>query len=160
MNQASEAIEAELAKRYKLTMWTVLIQIVLAILLVFGAWFLSQITDNAITSQTTTGLWALFILITLIILVLRHFLFSWKYIKECNSQKGTKSVIEMLQTNTVLLGSLVEIIVIIGFIIATLNGDKIQMFRAGAIALVLFLVIYPRKQVWEKIIQTLDKNVV
>jgi hypothetical protein len=89
--------------------------------------------------------------------LLRRVLFNWEKLRNINLTKGVKGLIATLQTYTILLGTLTEIIAIVGFLISVMTGNKFEMFRAGAIALVVFLMIFPRKKVWETIVSGLNK---
>lgn len=143
-------------KRYRVTSTIVLIQIFSTIILIAAAWFIAQETDNSITEQAIWSLWIMVLFIALGTFALRRFLFSWERLKNIALLKGVKNLISTLQTNTIILSALAEIIVIIGFLVATLSGNKFEMFRAGAVALIVFLLNFPRKSIWEKIVANLE----
>lgn len=156
MNRISEINRAEMEKRYRVTSAIVLIQILSTIILIAAAWFIAQKMDNSITEQAIWSLWIMVLFIALGTFALRRFLFSWERLKNIALLKGVKNLISTLQTNTIILSALAEIIVIIGFLVATLSGNKFEMFRAGAVALIVFLLNFPRKSIWEKIVANLE----
>lgn len=157
MNQISEQNQKELDNRYKTTAIIVGVQIFSTILLIIIAWFLAARTDNSITQEAASALWIMVLFIAIGTFVMRRFLFSWERLKSVALLKGIRKLISTLQTNTIILCAFAEIIAIIGFLVATLNGNKYEMFRAGAVALIVFLMNFPRKSIWEKVVVNLEK---
>jgi hypothetical protein len=157
MQNVSEQIRRELGKRYRTTSLIVVGQILTTLLLIGVAWLIAPKIDLAITEQTTFGLWILIIFTTIGVFWLRRILFSWEKLRTVNLAKGVNTLVVTLQTQTILLGILTEIIAIVGFLISVMTGDKFEMFRAGAIALIVFLMIFPRKKIWEQIVFGLNK---
>ncbi len=84
-------------------------------------------------------------------------LVRWDKLKNVTLLKGIPGLLSSLQTNAILLGTMAEIIAIIGFLIAALGGIKTDMLTFGAVALILFLINFPRKSIWEKIVANLEK---
>jgi hypothetical protein len=147
----------ELEKRYSATRLIVIFQILTVIALVGAAWFLAQRSENSITNQSLTTLWVAVLFIAIGTFLVRRLLFNWERLKNTALLKGIKGLIQTLQTNSILLGVFGEMVAILGFLIAVLAGNKWEMFRAGAIALVVFLANFPRKSTWEKIVANLEK---
>lgn len=101
-------------------------------------------------------MWVTIILLVVASFVLRRVLFSWERFKKSARQER---LLIALQNSTVFLGLIGVIIAIIGFLVATLSGNKFEMLRVGAVALVVFLFNYPRKPIWQKIVAYLEKGV-
>jgi hypothetical protein len=157
MQNSSEQFAGELGKRYQTTSLIVVGQIVATLILIAISWLISPRVDLDITEQTTNALW-IFVIFTVVgVFLLRRILFNWEKLRNINLTKGVKGLIATLQTYTILLGTLTEVIAIIGFLISVMTGNKFEMFRAGAIALVVFIMIFPRKKVWETIVSGLNK---
>lgn len=159
MQNSSEQFTREIGKRYQITSLIVVGQIATTIMLIVIAWLIAPKVDLAITEQTTFGLWVLIILVVVGVFLLRRILFNWEKLRNINSGKGVKGLLAILQTYTILLGILTEVIAIVGFLISVMTGNKFEMFRAGAIALIVFMIIFPRKKVWETIVLGLNKQV-
>lgn len=157
MNQISEPNLKDLNARYRTTAIIVGVQIFSTILLIIIAWFLSSQTDNAVTEEAVSALWLTILFIAVGTFALRRFLFSWERLKNTALIKGVAKVISTLQINTIILCAFAEVIAVIGFLVATLSGNKFEMFRAGAVALIVFLINFPRKSVWEKVVANLEK---
>lgn len=157
MTEISPENRSELEKRYRTTVAVIVFQIFTVIALIIAAWFIAQTSENSITNQSMTTLWVAVLFIAIGAFVFRRLLFSWERLKNTALLKGTKGLIQKLQINSIILGVIGEIVAIFGFLIAVLSGNKWEMFRAGAIALVVFLANFPRKSTWEKIVANLEK---
>lgn len=156
MSEISAASRSELEKRYRLTILVVLAQILTAIVLIVAAFFIAQTSDSSVTSQSVLTLWITIIFIAVGTFALRRLMFNWNRLQNTALLKGIPGVLQTLQTNSILLGTLAEVIAIIGFLVATLGGDKWDMFRAGAVALIVFLANFPRRSTWKKIVGRLE----
>ena len=148
---------SELEKRYRTTVLVIVFQILTVIALIIAAWFIAQTSENSITGQSLTTLWVAVLFIAVGAFVIRRLIFSWERLKNTALLKGIKGLIQKLQINSIILGVIGEIVAIMGFLIAVLSGNKWEMFRAGAIALVVFLANFPRKSTWVKIVANLEK---
>lgn len=157
MNEISAETQTQLQKRYRTAAFIVLVQIVFSLVLIPVAWFLAINTENAITRQSLTALWVAILFIAIATFVIRRMLFRWDRLKDIYLLKGMSGLLNALQTNALLLGAMAEIIAILGFLIAALGGVKWDMFRAGVVALVVFLINFPRRSVWEKVAGSMEK---
>lgn len=157
MAEISSENRNEFEKRYRTTTIVIAFQIFTVIVLIVAAWFAAQSSNNSVSDQTLTTLWVAVLFIAVGAFLARRMLFGWERLKNVVLLKGVKGLIQTLQTNSIILGAIGEIIAILGFLIALLSGNKWEMFRAGAIALVVFLANFPRKSVWEKIVSNLEK---
>lgn len=157
MTEISPENRSELEKRYRTTTIVIAFQIFTVIILIIAAWFAAQSSNNSVSDQTITTLWVAVLFIAVGAFLARRMLFGWERLKNTVLLKGVKGLIQTLQTNSIILGAIGEIVALMGFLIALLSGNKWEMFRAGAIALVVFLANFPRKSVWEKIISNLEK---
>lgn len=158
MTEISPDNRSELENRYRTTVYVIVFQIFSVIALIIAAWFIAQTSDNSITNQSLTTLWVAVLFIAVGAFVIRRLIFSWERLKNTALLKGIKGLIQTLQINSIILGVIAEIVAIMGFLIATLSGNKWEMFRAGAISLVVFMANFPRKSVWKKIVANLEKN--
>lgn len=147
----------EFEKRYRTTAIIVGVQILSVLGLIVIAWIVIANSDNSMTSGSQTTLWFFILFIAIGSFLVRRFLFNWDRLKNTAVLKGISGVLQTLQINSILLGALGEIIAVMGFILATMSGNKWEMFRAGAIAMVVFLANFPRKKTWDKIVSNLEK---
>lgn len=157
MNDIPAETQTLLQKRYRTAAFIVFVQIVFSLLLIPAAWFLAINTENAIAGQSLAALWIGILFIALATFVIRRMLFRWDRLRDIYLLKGMNGLLAALQTNALILGAMAEIIAILGFLIAALGGIKWDMFRAGVVALVVFLINFPRRSVWEKVAGSLEK---
>ena len=157
MNEISKENLSALEKKYKTTSLIIVSQIFFTIVLVIIGWFYAANVENAISDESLTALRVGVIFIAITTFVLRRMLIRWDRLKNISLLKGIPGLLNSLQTNAIILGTMAEIIAIIGFLIAALGGIKTDMLTFGAVALVLFLINFPRKSIWEKIVANLEK---
>jgi uncharacterized membrane protein len=119
---------------------------------------MNENAQNEVVEKYKSTLSGVFVQIFLTVFVLRSYLFSWKKISQEYEGKGKNSTLKMLHNKTLLLGIIIVIISATGFIIAIMEGNKFQMLRVGVIALILFIIIFPRKNVWENIFRKLENH--
>lgn len=141
-----------LEKRYRTSVIVVSAQILLMLALTVVAWFVITYSNNDISEQAVFARWGMILLIAAGSFVLRRMLFSWDRLKSIALLKGIPGLLDNLQAYTILLGALGEVVAINGFLVAVLSGNKFEMLRAGAISLIVFLINFPRKSVWRKIL--------
>lgn len=156
MEQPAENHRQELQKRYRITAIIVSAQILTMLILIALAWFVTLKSGFDFSASTITALWVAIVFIAVGTFVLRRILFSWEKLKNTTILKGISGLIAVLQTNAIILSALGELIAIIGFVIAVLSGNKLEMLRAGAVAMIIFLMNFPRRKVWEKIVVNLE----
>lgn len=157
MSEISIANSAILARKYKSASIILATQILFSLGLIAAGWFVSANVENSISEQSLMSLRIGVIFIAITTFALRRMLFRWDRFKNIAILKGVTGVLNSLLANAIILGTLAEIIAVIGFLIAVLGGIKTEMFTFGAVALVLFLINFPRKGIWEKIVSNLEK---
>lgn len=157
MDEVSPAIQDSLEKRYKTAAFIYFGQIATTVILLVVGYFTIKNSETAADSNTLTILWVAILFIAVGAFLLRRTLFRWERFKDLILTKGISGLLAGLQTNTIILGALAETIAVIGFVIALMNGSRGDLLRAGAVSLIVFLVNFPRKSVWEKIVTNLEK---
>lgn len=157
MAEVSAANRTEFEKRYRTAAMIVIAQIFTTLGLIAAAFFIARTSEISATSQSISGLRIIILLIAVGAFILRRVLFNWNRLSKTAREKGMAGLLQTLQTNTILLGSIAQIIAIIGFIIAVF-GDKWDMFRVGVVALVVFMAVFPRRSQWKKIAAALENS--
>lgn len=145
----------ELEKRYRIAAFIVIAQIVSTLFLIVIAFFTARSGASAATQPIST-LWIIILFIAVGSFILRRFFFNWEKLKNTAILKGVCGLIKSLQTNSIILSSIGELIAVVGFFSAMLEGDKWNMLRAGVVAIIVFLANFPRKSNWEKIVANLE----
>lgn len=157
MDEISPASLSSLDKRYKTAGIIYSGQIATTIILIAVGYFTIKSADTTADSNTIMILWAAVLFVAVTAFLLRRKLYRWERLKDLTLMKGVSGLLAALQTNTIVLGALAEAIAAIGFVIALMNGNRADILRAGAVSLIVFLVNFPRKSVWEKIVTNLEK---
>jgi hypothetical protein len=88
-------------------------------------------------------------------LLARRFFYSWERLKNVKLLRGPDGLLQTLQMNAILLGAISEFVAILGFVITIMSGSVYDMVRAEAVALITFLINFPRKSVWSRIVESL-----
>lgn len=142
--------------KYKSASIILIVQIVFSIALIVCGWFLSENVDNSISEQSLMSLRIGVVFIAVLTFILRRILVRWDRLNVVVILKGVPGLLNTLFMNTIILGTMAEVVAIIGFLIAVLGGVKTEMFTFGAVALVLFLINFPRKNIWKTIVSKLE----
>ena len=157
MNKISPENLAEVEHKYRLTAIIFLSQILTTVVLIIFGWLYAADAEDAVAPDYFLALWFAVILIAVGSFFLRRTLNRRERFKSIASLKGVSGVLSALLTNSIIIGALAEVVAIIGFLIAFLGGAKFDVFRAGAVSLLVFLINVPRKAVWKKIIGSLER---
>ena len=147
----------ELSAKYRGTTIIIGIQIATILALAAAAWFDIFHFEPSISASTVTILWVAIIFIAVGSFLLRRTFFNWEKFADTALLKGKTGVINQLRANALILASFAEAIAVLGFLIAALTGDSYQMLRAAAIAIIVCLINFPRRGIWAKIIESLEK---
>lgn len=157
MNLAPPDNLTEIDKRYRTTAIIYFSQLFAVAALIIAGWFFAESPTLQTENNALTPLWIAIIFIAVAAFVLRRVLTKWEKLRDAKLLNGSHGVLKKLQLNSIILGSLAEIIAVIGFVIAQSNNAKIDILRAGLVSLIVFLTNIPRKSVWQKIITNLEQ---
>ncbi|MBK7708991.1 MAG: hypothetical protein IPN69_11365 [Acidobacteria bacterium] len=158
MNGISPENQIELEKRFRIAAFIGLAQIAMTIVLAVIAWFVVSRTEIVETNESVTALWVAVLFIAIGSILLRRLFFGWERLKDAALLGGIPGVLKKLQTNSLMLGMFAEAIAVIGFVIAMFTGSSFDMFRAAAIALIVFFITFPRKRVWKTVVANLQET--
>ena len=158
MNGISPENQIELEKRFRIAALIGLAQVAMTIVLAVIAWFVVSRTEIVETNESVTALWVAVLFIAIGSILLRRLFFGWERLKDAALLGGIPGVLKKLQTNSLMLGMFAEAIAVIGFVIAMFTGSSFDMFRAAAIALIVFFITFPRKRVWKTVVANLQET--
>ncbi len=147
-----------LESRYRATWMIIAAQIAFTIILTVVVWlFAPAVQSSTISQQTLTTLWAAIIFLAVGAFVLRRVFFRWDRIKDVTVLKGVSGLLKTLQINAIILAVFATLLPIVGAVITVLNGSTFEIIRAEIVALIVFLINFPRKPVWKKIVAAMEK---
>lgn len=157
MTEISAESNVEIEKRYRTAAFLIFAQIATLLLFVALAFVLAKPENGRIISDNTRWtLWVGALFVALGTFILRRMLYRWDRLRDITLLKGISGLIKTLTVNSILLAAMAEIVAVIGFLIAILTGDAFEMIRAAVISLVVFIINFPRKSIWEKIVKNLE----
>jgi len=155
MNETQQD-DGSVGRKYGTTAIVFLSQIVFSIMLtVVAAVMVRGRSETDSANANVTAIWVLIILIAVGALLARRFFYSWERLKNTKLLRGQDGLLQTLQTNAILLGTISEFVAILGFVITIMSGSAYDMIRAEAVALITFLINFPRKSVWSRIVESL-----
>lgn len=152
MNEISAENLVEIEKRYRTTVFIVLAQAFVVLILVAVALIGAFQIPNNLSSQDFTTLWIGVLFIAIGSFLLRRLFSNWERLKNIALLKGVSGLLGTLQRNAIILSFPGLLVGIIGFLIACLSGNAFDMIRAAIIAFVVLAVNFPRKGVWKTIV--------
>ncbi|HEY8560680.1 MAG TPA: hypothetical protein VIL74_09920 [Pyrinomonadaceae bacterium] len=157
MSEISKENLSEIDKRYRTTVFIVLGQIFFVLLLIAAAWILNLRFQNELAEKDLTTLWVGVLFVAVGSFLLRRMFFNWERLKNIALLKGVAGLLRTLQRNSIILGTFAVVVALLGFVITAFSGNGTDIIRAGAIALVVFLINFPRRKVWRTIVSNLGK---
>lgn len=157
MNQISPDNLALLEKRYRMTALFVLAQIFITLVLIALAWLVAATGTVDLGATSVSTLWVAVVFLAIGSFMLRRLFTGWERLKNAYLLRGASGLLGTLQMNALLLAVFALLIAVLGFVITIFSGASFDMLRAGAIALIVFLVNFPRKSVWKNILANLEK---
>ena len=154
MNQLSEQQQIELDSRSKQTMLIYWSQVAVIVVLTALAWFGNGQAIADVPQTLPTVLWIVLLVIAISAFLMRRVMFSPQVLRDAATLKGASGIVKNLQFKAILFAALGETVAVIGFVISLLTGDKYDMLRAAAIALIVFFISFPRKKGWQALAQS------
>ena len=88
---------------------------------------------------------------------MRRMFFRWDRLKDITTLKGVDGLLVTLQNNAIILAVFATLLTTVGCVITVLSGETFEAMRAEIVALIVFLINFPRKSVWTKIVASMEK---
>lgn len=157
MSAANENNLQILELRYRATAIVFGAEIFVTLALTVAAWFVITYSYNDVSDEALYAIWLTILFVAAGSFVVRRAIFSWERLKNIVLLNGIAGLFDRLQATTIMLGTLGVVVAVLGFLAAVLSGNKTEMLRAGAISLIVFLINFPRKNIWRKILAAAEK---
>ena len=157
MEEISPEDRASLENHYRKAAMIISGQIAFTIILTVAVWLLAPKVGYSISQQTLTTLWVTIIFLAVGAFILRRVFFRWDRLKDVTVLKGVSGLLKTLQINAIILAVFATLLPIVGAVITVLSGSTFEIIRAEIVALIVFLINFPRKSVWEKIVAAMEK---
>lgn len=157
MTEISAETKNEIEKRYQTAAFLIFAQIATIFIFTALAFLLIKVENGSqISDNTRMTLWVAALFAALGTFIIRRMLYRWDRLRDIALLKGVIGLLKTLSLSAVLLSAIAEIVAVIGFVISILTANPFEMVRAAVIALVVFLINFPRKSIWEKIVTSLE----
>lgn len=158
MNEISAENRDLLNERHRVAAIIAVAQIVFTFVLATVGWIMVPGSAFTVEGSTVTSLWVLIAFLAIGGVFLRRLFFSWERLRNAALVGGIDGLLKNVQNSHLILGAFAELIAIVGFVIAMFTASFFDLTRAIAIALVVFLVTFPRKKKWATIVASLQDS--
>ena len=149
------SLAEELNSRYKTAISIEIAVLLVVLLLAVAGWFW-PVTETGSASDLTP-LWILVLFIAAGTFVLRRSLTRWGRLRDIKLMRGNSGLFRTLVNNTLFLCIIAFLVATAGFFSMMFSGDKFDMLRAAAVAIILLAVNFPRRKVWQRIVEALSE---
>jgi len=151
----SEKTIEELTRRHRAaaTMVSALITLTLALVALAYAGVRPRANLNFIDPTAYAALWFVILFIGLGAIALRRMRFGALRLQTIAEAKGVSALLATLQKTTVLVALCGIVIAVIGYLLFMRSGYSSDMLKAGIIDIAILLYTYPRRAVWQRVVQ-------
>jgi hypothetical protein len=104
------------------------------------------------------ALWVVILVCGLGAFVYRRFMFAGDRLRDIGVLRGTSGLLRSLQSTTLQLALIGVLVALVGFVIMIASGNKFDMVRAGAIAVIVMLYSFPQKSAWQRVANAVEKR--
>lgn len=158
MDQAKPENLGELDRRYRTTVVIVFGQIFVIFLLIVVALAFNPHVPVQFEDRDISIAWSVVLFSAIASFLARRVLFNWERLKNIWILKELRGLLTTLQINALILSTLGFLVAALGFAIAIVTGSGFDMVRAGLVSLVVLLVNFPRKSVWQRAVSHLENS--
>lgn len=156
-----EQITAEnlsfLNARYRASMIAVGVQVALVVVLI-GLSFNNILHIEAKRDeQTLMSMWMGILFLAAGSLLLRRIFNGWERLKNAAILGGVPALTRQMFINSLITSSFGIVCAAVGFVIAQITGDAVDMMRAAGVSLIVFFASAPRKSVWKTVVHRLQE---
>lgn len=151
----AEGIETELTRRHRAAATFVSASLTLTLALVALAYAGARPTLNLnfIDQTAYVALWIVILFIGLGAIALRRMRFGALRLQTIADAKGRSALLATLHKTTVLVALFGIAIAVVGYILFMRSTDAWDMLKAGIIAIAILLYTYPRRSVWQRVLE-------
>jgi hypothetical protein len=148
------SVTEEINSRYKTAISIEIAVLLVVLALAAAGWLLPSVQY---TGTDLTPLWILILFIAAGSFVLRRSLTRWERLRDRKLLHGTPGLLKALLNNTIILTAISLVVALAGFVATIYSGDKFDMLRAAAVAIILLAVNFPRRKIWNQVVDALNE---
>ncbi len=157
MNSSSESLESELLRRHRRAAIVVVGFLALTIILVAIA-FAARSRFIYKPDPRAGVLWITILVFGLGALVLRRTRFAAMRLEDIAAVRGPSALLKTLQGTTIQVAAIGGAIALMGFVITILEGNEVDMLRAGGVAAIVLIYSYPMRSAWQRVLAKLARD--
>lgn len=157
MNSSSESLESELLRRHRSAAVVVVGFLALTIILVAIA-FAARSRFIYKPDPRAGVLWIAILVFGLGALVLRRTRFAAIRLEDIAAVRGPSALLKTLQGTTIQVAAIGGAIALMGFVITILEGNEVDMLRAGGVAAIVLIYSYPMRSAWQRVVTKLARD--
>lgn len=162
MEQKSESVQAELARRHRTAAMVVGALLGLTIALVAIAFAASESLHRPGDRSLAMALWIAILIFGLGAFALRRTRFQSMRLQDIAALRGISGLLAELQKTTIQIAFIGGAIALMGFIVMMIShqpkGNEYHMLRAGGVAIVVLLYAYPQRTAWQNLVRAIEQS--
>jgi hypothetical protein len=158
MAQESESIEAELARRHRTAAMVVGALLGLTIALAVIGFVSSETLHRPGDPSLAMALWIAILIFGLGSFVLRRTRFQSMRLRDIAALRGVSGLLATLQGTTIQVAFIGGAIALMGFVVMIMTGNKYDMLRAGGVAAIVLLYVYPQRSAWQRLVRSIEQS--
>jgi hypothetical protein len=158
MEQNSESIGAELARRHRTAAMVVGALLGLTVALVAIAFTSSESLHRPGDPSLAMALWIAILVFGLGSFALRRTRFQSMRLQDIAALRGISGLLATLQGTTVQIAFIGFAIALMGFVVMIMTGNKYDMLRAGGVAAVVLLYAFPQRSAWQNLVRAIERS--
>jgi hypothetical protein len=158
MAQTSESIQVELVRRHRTAAMIVGAFLGLTIVLVGIGFVASESLFRPGDPQLAMALWITILIFGLGSFVLRRTRFQTMRLQDIAALRGLSGLLATLQGTTIQIAFIGGAIALMGFVVMIMTGNKYDMLRAGAVAVIVLLYSYPQRSTWQRVLKSAEQS--
>jgi hypothetical protein len=158
MEQTSESIQAELARRHRTAAMIVGALLGLTIALIGIAFAASESLHRPGDPSLAMALWIAILIFGLGSFVLRRTRLQGMRLQDIAALRGLSGLLATLQGTTIQVAFIGGAIALMGFVVMIMTGNKYDMLRAGGVAIIVLLYSYPQRASWQRVVRAIEQQ--
>jgi peptidoglycan/LPS O-acetylase OafA/YrhL len=154
----TESIQAELARRHRTAAMVTGALLGLTIALCAIAFVYSESLHRPGDPSLAMALWIAIFIFGLGSFVLRRTRFQSARLQDIAGLRGLSGLLAALQSTTIQVALIGGAIALMGFLVMIMTGNRYDMLRAGGVAAIVLLYVYPQRSAWQRLVRAIEQQ--
>jgi len=158
MTPNSESLQNELGRRHRTATLVVAGFLIVDIALLTIAFFASPFIFRPGDPGIVMGLWIAILVFGLGAFVIRRTKLAATRLKDMAAVQGVAGLLKTLHDTTIQVACIGGAIALMGFVITILTGEWTDMLRAGGVAAIVLVYVFPFRGAWQRVVTQLARE--